>query len=458
MKIQTKITLLFFIIATTGLVVINACIFYFVSEFNFEDFFERLEARVNLAAEINIFSDKNSTAYQEVRSRYLEKLANEKDYIITLNQSADQADVLKFKKPLPLPNNFYGAIISKGKARYAKKNKFYAGGMFNKGGSKYIIIVAAEDPYGFKELEELKKVLVIIFIVSIILTYISGKVFSYYTIEPVRSIIKSVQNISVTNLHSRLEEVKGKDEISELVYTFNNMLTRLETAFETQNNFVSNASHELRTPLTIITSETELLLSDQTLSEKTRAAAQAVLCEADKLNQILSNLLGLAQSGFNGKKQNWELVRIDELVMNVADAVKKIDPECSINVDFSKLPEDESRLFTEGNVNLLQLAISNIILNGCKYSNKNPVDVKVSIEGERILVSVTDKGIGIPQDEQQHIFEPFFRASNTSPFEGHGIGLPLTLNIIRLHKGSIGIRSEEQKGTEIQVLLPINSN
>ncbi|RYZ97571.1 MAG: sensor histidine kinase, partial [Sphingobacteriaceae bacterium] len=86
MKIQTKITLLFFFISTIGLILMNAAIFYFVYDFNFEDFFKRLDARVNLAAQIKIHPDEKSAAYQEVRTKYLEKLENERDYIIKLNQ------------------------------------------------------------------------------------------------------------------------------------------------------------------------------------------------------------------------------------------------------------------------------------------------------------------------------------------------------------------------------------
>jgi hypothetical protein len=85
MKLQTKITLLFVAISTIGLVLLNASIFYFVSDFNFEDFFKRLEARVNLTAEINIHPDKESVAYKQVRTRYLEKLENEQEYIIKLD-------------------------------------------------------------------------------------------------------------------------------------------------------------------------------------------------------------------------------------------------------------------------------------------------------------------------------------------------------------------------------------
>jgi signal transduction histidine kinase len=73
-----------------------------------------------------------------------------------------------------------------------------------------------------------------------------------------------------------------------------------------------------------------------------------------------------------------------------------------------------------------------------------------------VIVSVKDEGIGIPEKDLQHIFEPFFRASNTGKFDGHGVGLPLALNIIRLHKGSIAILSKENEGTEIRIMLPVH--
>ncbi|WP_276089078.1 HAMP domain-containing sensor histidine kinase [Pedobacter sp. JY14-1] len=453
MKIQNKITLLFFGLATLGLVLLNAAIFYFVSEFNFEDFFKRLEARVNLAAEIKITPDARSSAYEEVRNRYLEKLDDERDHIIKI----DPYHKMLFPRPVNLPDEFYKAIIQKGKARYSEDNRFYAGGYFNTARGPYIVIVGASDPYGFKELQELKRVLAIGFFASLACIYVVGIVFSNYTMRPFRQFIKSVKTISADNLNLRLKETGGKDEVAELVLTFNHMLTRLETAFETQNNFVSNASHELRTPLAIITAETELLLQ-QDLNAQSRNAVEVVLKEAEKLNQIITSLLGLAQSGFDGKKQNWQKVRVDELILDVIASVRKIIPECAVDLDYSALPQDESLLYTDGITNLLHLSVTNIVMNACKYSSNQPVKIALTVENGRIIISVTDRGIGIPENELQYIFEPFFRASNTGSFEGYGIGLPLTLNIIRLHKGSIGIRSEVGEGTEIQVLLPSTGN
>lgn len=451
MKFQTKITLLFFAISAAGLILLNAAIFYFVSQFSFKDFFDRLEARVNLTAQTNLFTDRNTDAYKEVRARYLEKLEDEKNYVVKIDSNEDN-----FPHPLKLPQSFYKSILDNGSAKYNESNHFYFGKTFEAKGVRYMVIVAASDPYGFKELTQLKKILIVCFLISIVLSYIAGIVLSHYTMKPIQDITISVKQIKANNLHSRLPEVKGNDVVSSLISTFNTMLTRLETAFETQNNFISNASHELRTPLTIMTSEAELLLSGRKLDPVSEASVKTILAEAEKLHHILTSLLGLAQSGFDGKKQNWQQIRVDELVMNVADAVKKIDADCTIDIDFSTLPEEESQLYTAGNNNLLLLALSNIVMNGCKYSKKQPVKVQAKTENEFIVIVVTDNGIGIPEKDQQHVFEPFFRASNTSEFEGFGIGLPLTLNIIRLHKGSIGISSQEDKGTEIQVYLPIS--
>jgi signal transduction histidine kinase len=292
---------------------------------------------------------------------------------------------------------------------------------------------------------------------SLIMVYFVGKLFSYYTFTPVRKLTDRVKSITSDNLHLRLDEPTGRDEIAELTHTFNNMLNRLETAFNTQNNFVSNASHELRTPLTIINSEIELALNKSGLTPEQRSMLTTINSETDKLIQILNSLLLLAQSGFDGKKQNWQKIRMDELVFMSIEAAKKLHPQSQIQVDLSAMPEDEELLQVSGNSNLLRLAVTNIISNACKYSHNKLVKVKLSVEKKNIVIAVVDRGIGIPSTEVQHIFVPFFRASNTQDYEGHGVGLPLTLNIIRLHKGTIGIQSEVDSGTELRVFLPVST-
>ncbi len=455
MKITSKITLLFLGLSTGILLLLNAFILYFEYQFNYRDFFKRLEARTNLTAEINLLPGGNKTAYQEVRNRYLEQLDGETEYIVKVDKNG------RYKNP-GVPEEFLKDIINLKSATYRKGNKFFAGKVFEIDKAKYIVIATALNAYGLSEINELQKILLIGFFGALVIVFFVGRAFSNFTFAPVRKIIQSVNNITSDNLHLRLDEPSGKDEIAELAQTFNNMLNRLETAFETQNNFVSNASHELRTPLTVINSELELALINSTNNEKHHEALKVIHDETTKLIQMLNSLLSLAQTGFDGKKQNWQRIRMDELVLTAVEYVKKIIPDSNIQIDFSGLPADADSLYISGNVNLLHLAASNIISNGCKYSQNALVSVKLFLQNNSIVFSVTDRGIGIPATEVQHIFEPFFRASNTHQYNGHGVGLPLTLNIIRLHNGTIGIRSEVNSGTEIQVFLPLeraaNSN
>ncbi len=451
MSIQRKVALLFLALTVSIILILSGAIFYFVHQFTFEDFYKRLEARVNIASQIQHSNDKDSVGMvKEIRLRYLEKLTAEKEYII---KPADY----KNGQAHGLPQDLLNSILTDGQTRYKKDNVFYAGKLFKFADGDVMIIVSATDPYGLNELDNLEHVLIIGFFASVLIAYLIGKRFSYLTFQPVRKIIKKVNTITASNLHLRLENYEGRDEIAEMTQTFNDMLDRLETAFETQNNFISNASHELRTPLAVIKGEAELALKsmDRPGADPQKTLNQ-ILVGAQSLQDILTSLLGLAQTGFDGKKQNWEQIRADELVWLIKEAVDHIVPDNNLDIDLSGLPEEDKRLIIMGNINLLKLALSNIALNACKYSDNKPVTIKVSAENRSVVFSIKDEGIGIPESDVQHIFEPFFRASNTGKFEGHGVGLPLALNIVRLHKGSIAIASKVNEGTTIRVMLPVH--
>lgn len=449
MQIAKKITFLFAILSATIIGLLSGFVWYFSNEFAFEDFYKRLEARVNITAQIKLTRDNNSKIVENVRNQYLEQLPSERAYLI----EQPLQSLHKAKTEIKLPNSFYNKIKGGLMARYREENHFYAGKYFKVNGKDYIVIVSANDPFGFQELKNLQQILIAGFFLSIIFSFVVGWKFSNYMLNPLRDIIKKVKKIKAENLHLRLDVKQGSDEMSQLAQTFNNMLNRLETAFETQNNFISNASHELRTPLTIISGEVELALNNANIDQQ-KAALQKVKNETEKLEHIITSLLGMAQSGFNGKTQPWEMVRMDELLWDIKATVNQIHPECPITIDLSELPDDEEKLILKVNKNLIQLAITNIVSNACKYSNQKPVLITLSTNTNLLSIAVKDQGIGIPKDDVQHIFEPFFRASNTNDFEGYGVGLPLSLNIVRLHRGSIAINSQEQIGTEIKIILP----
>ena len=104
---------------------------------------------------------------------------------------------------------------------------------------------------------------------------------------------------------------------------------------------------------------------------------------------------------------------------------------------------------------MLHLALTNIVVNGCKYSNGEPVYVALGASDTHVLIIIKDSGIGIPKNEMPYIYDPYFRASNTTDFAGYGIGLPLSRNIVLLHEGTIKVSSVENEGTTVKINIPI---
>ena len=237
--------------------------------------------------------------------------------------------------------------------------------------------------------------------------------------------------------------------------TFNDMLNRIETSFETQNHLIGNVSHELRTPLTSIMGEADVALTHDRSGSEYRETLQIILNEAEKLDRKIKALLMIAQTGFDGKIQKMEKVRIDQLLWDVIETLRRINTKNSIHMDLSMLPDNPRKLKVLGNEQLLHLALANIISNACKYSDFRQVKVSLGSTDSHIYVIVKDEGIGIPAEEMDKIYDPFLRASNTVNYEGYGIGLPLARNIVKIHHGDLLVSSQLSHGTTVQMRFPI---
>ncbi len=161
------------------------------------------------------------------------------------------------------------------------------------------------------------------------------------------------------------------------------MLDKLSTAFEAQNNFVSHASHEFRTPLTTIIAEADYALSRERSPEDYKQSLTNIVQQSEKLQRLTKGLLALAQSGFDGKTQRWEKIRLDELLFRIKENVTDVEPENQVRIRLPDLPEHEDDISVYGNEELLKVALDNIVLNGCKYSGNAPVTIELQLEKNR---------------------------------------------------------------------------
>lgn len=452
MRIQTKTGILFTIITATIILIISWTSYFITRSFVSRDFFKRLEIRVIVATKVLFEQDHvTTTTYEELRKKYLETLTQEQEYVFRV----DTIYRLKDRKNL-IPYTYLQSIIQhKGTPVYFNKGDIdFAGIFYQDESGDFIVIKSAVNEYGISTLENLRNIKIATFILAVIIVYTTSIFFSKKTFQPVRDIIEKTKNISAYNLGLRLEDKGGGDEIAELAKTFNNMLDRLQTAFETQNNFISNASHELRTPLTNIVGEADWALTKPRTLDEYQQSISSIQQHADQLSKITSELLTLSQISFKGLQQDWEEMGVVELIEEAAYSVKNLIKGTELNLDIQ-----EDLLIVQPTITgirtLLKLALGNIIANGAKYSNHEKVDIRAIKAGDFFEITITDRGIGIPQNEISRVFEPFFRASNTKSYEGYGVGLPLALNIIRIHHGNIEVNSVQSSGTSVTVTLPM---
>jgi signal transduction histidine kinase len=453
MRIKYRILLLLVASISLLLLLFGIAIYYFQSNYSYTDFYKRLEARVSIAKKSHFGQDRISAkSLQKLRDEHLERLTNEKEYVFAIRKNADPAAIAR-EKALPLP--FLTEITQQGKARYQVDNLFYAGTTYKHNNSTFLVIVSAKNYYVSHHLRTLRNVLIAGVLISIlIITYVS-LYFSKQVFDPIKSIIREVNNISAGNIHLRLEEKENDKEIGQMVATFNNLLNRIETAFETHKNFISNASHEIGTPLTSIIGEADVALSKERSVDEYKDALQRILEQAERLNKVSQSLLFLAQTGYKENRLSFEIVRTDELVLQAKEIMDQLIPENTIQIDFSLLPENPKKLKINGNKEILLLSLTNILTNACKYSRNKPVDIRLASTSNEVILVINDSGIGIPAAEMPYIYDPFFRASNTTSFEGYGIGLPLTRNIIRIHNGTLNVSSIENEGVTVELRFPM---
>lgn len=452
MKAQYKVAIILISTSLTIILTFGIGVYILVQKYSFEDFYKRLKTRATIAAQYTFESNKtNAESFKIIREKHLEKLDQEKEYIIKAN---NQTEISFFSKSSGIPISFLNKIISKNIEYLNINETFYAGIKYETNNEIYIIIVSANNYYANHHLNYTRNIILIsiLFAASIITFlsfYFSNKIFS-----PIRNLSNRVKNISSENIHLRIEESYEDKEISQLVTSFNDLLNRLETAFAIQNNFISNASHEFSTPLTAIMGEAEVVLMKERTTSEYQISLKSILEQTERLNEITKTLLYLAETGYSNKIIETEIIRSDELVWEAKKIVNKLNPNNHIQIDMSLLPENPMKLKINGNKTLLIIAITNILNNACKYSNNKPVSISIASSDNNVLIAVKDQGIGIPESEIDFIYDPFFRASNTKIFDGYGIGLPLCRNIVRIHKGVLNVFSKVNQGTLVEIKIP----
>lgn len=453
MKIREKLSILFTVLAGTILMIFAALIYYSASQNRETEFYNRLKGEAITKANLYFTAKVNTKTLQTIYKNNRETI-NEVEvaiYDTTFHLMYHDAVEIDYVKETP---GMVTQILSQQFLSFYQKDWQVVGVLFPFEQKKYVIFATAYDQYGYRKMQNLRDTILIVFFCSIAIIYMIGRFFSTKALSPVTDIVNKVKSISALNLDLRLNHSVGKDELSELSNTFNQMLDRLEHSFNAQQQFVSNISHELRTPLSSIISELDLSTNRERSIEEYQEVIRNTLKDAQKLARLSNSLLDFAKASYDPSEISFREIRLDEVLLDARQQVGRQNPTYQIGIHYESEFGDDSDISVNGNEYLLKVAFVNLFENGCKFSANKSSEVTISIKNEKVILRFKDKGIGIEPEDLSNIFTPFFRGNNKHFADGHGIGLSLTKKIINLHNGKIMVQSVPQKGSIFQVEIP----
>jgi signal transduction histidine kinase len=282
------------------------------------------------------------------------------------------------------------------------------------------------------------------FLVAVALAIVAAR----RTLGPLHRMASEVEGFeAVDDLSRRVHTNGSRDEVGRLGAAFNQMLSRLDGVFTSQRRFMAEASHELRTPLTVARGQVELIDAER-LDEGSQRSRTLALGELDRMSRIIADLLLLARleegMPFRRDRVEVELVAREAVLRSGGSSTPAItvdvEPEAVVIADFDRLLQ----VFT------------NLLGNAFRYGGPGVrVTMRARAEGERVLVDVIDTGPGISAEEQDRLFERFFRGPGARPDDGGaGLGLPIALRLVERMGGTLTLRSEVGSGTAVSIALP----
>ncbi|TAL46700.1 MAG: HAMP domain-containing histidine kinase [Chitinophagaceae bacterium] len=455
MKIKIKITLLFTLLVTLIILVLGVSVYYFFSLNRKNEFTERLKNRALTTTRLLLEVEEiNKPLLRKIDSFTMNLLFEEKIAIYNHKNELLYSNLSEQPDSLNPDTSLLNKIRLHGQFRFSAGEYESIGVVYKGQLNHYVVLATAIDRIGRNQLSQLKRILLLSGLVGILITMLAGYFFSINILRPLTRINRDMNEISFQNISRRIITDNKKDEMSELVNTFNNLLDRLEASFNNQKRFIANASHELSTPLTAISSQLEVALMQNRSDKEYKDVLASVQEDVIQLNKLVRKLLELAKAE-TGKGISLEPVRIDDILLRAAQDVNTLHKNYNVYFSFDEIPEEEALCYTYGNEELLFIAFKNIMENACKYSDAHKAWVSVAIDPAKKTIRIKDEGIGMTKEDLKKVFEPFFRSSKAEQFsDGMGLGLSMSSRIIHLHKGEISIDSQPGKGSVFTITLP----
>jgi heavy metal sensor kinase len=321
-----------------------------------------------------------------------------------------------------------------------------------------IVIADSMEQIG-DQLDTLQNVLAIGVVLALILVGCGGWLLAGHSLSPLTAMAEATERVTANNLSERLP-VGSSDELGRLANRFNDLLSRLNTSFLQQRQFMTDASHELRTPLSVVRTAAQVALQKPKRSDlEFREALMVVEQQAGRLTRIVEDMFALTRADMNQLQLDITDLYLDEVIADTTRVCSLLAEHRGIRLTARDMLEAPYR----GDERLLRQMISNLLDNAIKFTPPGgTVDVYLHQVGDNYEIAVKDTGCGIPVELQPRVFERFFRAdkarTNTNGLGGAGLGLAISRSIAELHHGRLSLQRSGPDGSSFSISLPFKGN
>lgn len=297
---------------------------------------------------------------------------------------------------------------------------------------------------GAAELSAISRTSLILQPSLLLLAIIGGYLIARRTLRPIKQIADTASEIRQgDDLKKRIQLNEGNDELHQLAKQFNEMFTRLDDSFQTQQQFISDASHELRTPISVINAQCELTLDTDWEDAEYREALDVIQRQGHKMSRLINSMLEFTRLELQPERYAKEDLDLTGLVEDVCSDLALIREK-----DITLTCQTEKNVCFCGNRELLTRLLSNLISNAYRYGTPGGhTIVRLRTDEDGLLLSVQDDGIGIAPADLPHIFQRFYQADTSRTGEGNGLGLAMVKEITEFHGGTVSVESEPGRGS-----------